>query len=242
MSHTTIEWTNETWNPVTGCTKISDGCANCYAKEITDKKQREGDVKYKNGFDMVKTHPDVLQYPYTLKRPDRIFVNSMSDLFHKDVPLEFIKQVFQVMHHNQQHIFQILTKRPERLLELNSVLTWTDNIWMGVSVENEKVKNRIDLLRQTDAKLKFLSVEPLLSALHDLNLNGIDWVIVGGEKAINARPMKQEWVVDIQQQCKDQNVLFFFKQWGGKHGSGGNLLNGKTYKAIPDYTLAFFGM
>ncbi|MDF9830033.1 phage Gp37/Gp68 family protein [Parabacteroides sp. PF5-6] len=242
MSYTTIEWTDQTWNPVTGCTKTSDGCKNCYAKDIANKKRLEGEEKYKYGFDIVKCHPETLSLPYKWKMPQKIFVNSMSDLFHKDVPFDFIKQVFQVMHHNEHLTFQILTKRPACLLELNPQLKWTDNIWMGVSVENEKVINRIDLLRQTDAKVKFLSIEPLLGSLNNLNLIGIDWVIVGGEKAENARPMKEEWVLDIQQQCKDQNVKFFFKQWGGKYGDGGDLLNGKRYKEIPEYTPSFFGM
>jgi len=242
MTTTTISWADYVWNPITGCTKISDGCKNCYAEKQTNElKKREG--KYKDGFDIVRCHPELLNEPYELKETQKkIFVNSMSDLFHKDVPFSFIKALFNVMHNNQQNIFQILTKRPERLLELDPQLKWTDNIWMGTSVENEKVINRIDLLRQTDAKVKFLSIEPLLGPLNILNLDKIDLVIVGGEKSINARPMKEEWVLDIQQQCKEQDVKFFFKQWGGKNGDGGYLLNGKTYKEILEYTPSFFGM
>lgn len=228
------KWWDTAWNPVTGCTQISDGCANCYAKKITEDFQAKGDEKYKDGFDTVICHERVLYYPDRFwKEAQRIFTNSMSDLFHKGVLFEFLQRIFQVMHRNPHLTFQILTKRADRLLELNPHLIWTDNIWMGVTVENEKVINRIDLLRQTGAKLKFLSIEPLLGPLNNLDLTGIDWVIVGGETGINARSMKEEWVLDIQQQCEEQNVTFFFKQWGGRYSDGGNLLNGKTYMNFP---------
>lgn len=241
MAITKIEWTDETWNPVTGCTKVSDGCKNCYAEKMTGRLAAMGQEKYKNGFNVIKIHPDTLSIPYKWRKPRNVFVNSMSDPFHKDVPLEFIKEVFKVMNDNSKHTFQVLTKRAERLFELSPHLTWTPNIWMGVSVENEKVINRIELLRQTDAKLKFLSIEPLLGPLNNLDLNGIDWAIVGGESGNGARPMKEEWVLDIQQQCEEQNVKFFFKQWGAWGADGvkrnkkanGRLLNGRTYDEMP---------
>ncbi|MDH6304282.1 protein gp37 [Parabacteroides sp. PF5-5] len=233
MNKTNIEWADYIWNPITGCTQISDGCANCYAKEITEDFQSKGSFKYRAGFNTVVCHERLLNEPDYEKEPGRVFANSMSDFFHKDVLFEFLQRIFQVMHRNPHLDFQILTKRADRLLELSPHLTWTDNIWMGVTVENEKVINRIDQLRETGAKLKFLSIEPLLGPLNNLNLTGIDWVIVGGEKGRNARPMKKEWVLDIQQQCEEQNVTFFFKQWGGRYGNGGNLLNGKTYMNFP---------
>lgn len=192
-----------------------------------------GIEKYKDAF-KITTHPDQLNIPYTWKSSKIVFVNSMSDLFHKDIPLDFIKKVFHVMNDNPNHVFQILTKRAERLLELQSELRWTHNIWMGVSVENAKVTDRIDFLRQTGARVKFLSCEPLIGELSNLNLDNIDWVIVGGESGHKPRPMDADWVLDIQNQCKNANVAFFFKQWGGRNKkANGRLLNGRTYDEMP---------
>ena len=179
MSKSSIEWTEMTWNPTTGCTKISAGCKNCYAEIMTRRLKAMGQEKYKDGFKVVKVHPDSLKVPYTWKSPKVVFVNSMSDLFHEKIPVEFIKDVFKVMNDNPQHIFQLLTKRAERLLELSSEFYWSENIWMGVSVENAKVIDRIDFLRKTESKIKFLSLEPLIGPLTNLDLENIDWVIVG---------------------------------------------------------------
>lgn len=237
MAQSSIEWTEMTWNPTTGCTKISSGCKFCYAEIMSKRLQAMGVEKYKDNF-KVRTHPDSLKIPYTWKHSKVVFVNSMSDLFHKDIPLGFIQQVFDVMNDNPQHVFQVLTKRAERLLELNKELKWTHNIWMGVSVENNKVKSRIDLLRETNARVKFLSLEPLLGPLSNLNLDKIDWVIVGGESGHNPRPMKPNWVLDIQEQCEKAGSAFFFKQWGGKNKkANGRLLNGRTYDEMPEIEL-----
>jgi len=234
MAISTIEWTEMTWNPCTGCTKVSIGCKNCYAETMTRRLKAMGQKKYASGFKKVRTHPNTLTVPYTWKSSKVVFVNSMSDLFHKDVPVEFIKQVFRVMNENPQHIFQVLTKRADRLLELHKELKWTRNIWMGVSVENDKVIDRIDYLRKTRAKVKFLSLEPLLGLLENLDLKKIDWVIVGGESGSKARPMDSEWVSSIQKQCKKQGVPFFFKQWGGRNKKkAGRLLDGKIYSEMP---------
>lgn len=235
MAQSSIEWTELTWNPTTGCTKISAGCKFCYAEIMTRRLKAMGQKKYKDGFKKVRTHPDTLEIPYTWKGSKIVFVNSMSDLFHVDIPLSFIRQVFKVMNENPQHVFQVLTKRAERLLEVHKELRWTHNIWMGVSVENDKVKNRIDLLRKTRAKIKFLSLEPLIGSLPNLNLKKIDWVIVGGESGHTPREMNPDWVIDIQDQCDKSNVAFFFKQWGGKNKkASGRLLNGRTYDEMPD--------
>jgi len=233
MSKTTIEWTETTWNPTTGCTKISAGCKNCYAAVLARRLQAMGQKKYKNGFDLT-LHANAVNDPYKWKKPKLVFVNSMSDLFHQDVPLHFIQQVFEVMNNTQKHTYQVLTKRSERLLELSPYLTWTPNIWMGVSVEDMRVVERIDHLRQTPAMIKFLSCEPLIGPLECINLEGIDWVIVGGESGSKARPMEKEWVEDLQQQCSDQDVAFFFKQWGGvRKKKTGRLLNGRTWDEMP---------
>lgn len=237
MAQTNIEWTEMTWNPTTGCDKISAGCKFCYAEIMSKRLKAMGLEKYKDNF-KVRTHESALATPYTWKSSKVVFVNSMSDLFHKDIPLEFIQKVFKVMNDNPQHVFQILTKRAERLLELHKKLKWSHNIWMGVSVENELVKNRIDFLSQTDARVKFLSCEPLIGALPNLNLDNIDWVIVGGESGHKPRPMDAEWVLDIQQQCKKNDVAFFFKQWGGKNKkANGRVLNGRTYDEMPEIEL-----
>ncbi len=237
MAQSSIEWTEMTWNPTTGCTKISAGCKFCYAEVMSKRLQAMGIEKYKDNFE-VRIHPDALKIPYTWKNSKVVFVNSMSDLFHKDIPLDFIQQVFKVMNDNPQHVFQVLTKRAERLLEVHKELKWTHNIWMGVSVENDKVRDRINYLRDINAKVKFLSLEPLIGPLKKLNLEGIDWVIVGGESGHKARPMKPDWVLDIQAQCLKAEVAFFFKQWGGKNKkASGRLLNGKTYDEMPEIEL-----
>lgn len=233
MAQSSIEWTEMTWNPTTGCNKISAGCKFCYAEIMSRRLHAMGVDKYRNNFKLT-LHEDTLNIPFTWKKEKIVFVNSMSDLFHKDVPLDYIKRVFEVMNKNPKHTFQVLTKRSDLLLKYHTELTWTPNIWMGVSVENEKVVNRIDDLRQTNAVIKFLSLEPLIGPLPNLNLNRIHWVIVGGESGPKARPMKKEWVVDIKNQCKEARVAFFFKQWGGKRKkTTGRVLDGKTYDEMP---------
>lgn len=235
MAHKSpIEWTESTWNPVTGCTKISDGCKNCYAEKLALRLKAMGQANYKDGFKLT-LQPKMLELPLSWKKSQTIFVNSMSDLFHKDVPLDYIQKVFNVMAKADWHNFQVLTKRSERLREFNKELDWQPNVWMGVSVENQKVIHRIDDLRETDAHIKFLSIEPLLGNLPKLDLTGIDWVIVGGESGPKARPMKEEWVLEIKDQCEEQNVPFFFKQWGGvrKHKTGRTLL-GRTWDGMPE--------
>ena len=220
-----------------GCSKISQGCKFCYAEIMSKRLQAMGVEKYKDNF-QVRIHEKALRVPYTWKKSKIVFVNSMSDLFHKDVPLDFIQKVFKVMRENPQHVFQVLTKRADRLLELDNQLKWSHNIWMGVSVEEKKLKKRIDKLRQTNAKTKFLSLEPLIGPLPNMNLDNIDWVIVGGESGHNPRPMKDDWVIDIQEQCKKNEVAFFFKQWGGKNKKkNGRILNGKTYDEMPEVEL-----
>lgn len=233
MANSSIEWTEMTWNPTTGCTKISAGCKYCYAEILSRRLKAMGQEKYSEGF-KVRIHPDTLGTPYTWKGSKIVFVNSMSDLFHKNIPTDFIQKVFNVMNENPQHVFQVLTKRADRLLELSSLLNWTHNIWMGVSVENELVIKRIDLLRKTNARVKFLSLEPLIGPLNNLDLTNIDWVIVGGESGHRARPMEVDWVLDIQEQCEKCKVPFFFKQWGGRNKkASGRKLNGKTYDEMP---------
>ena len=233
MASTKIEWTESTWNPITGCTKITAGCKNCYAEVMARRLKAMGQEKYRNGFNL-SLHPDVLNEPYNWKKPKMIFVNSMSDLFHKDVPVDFILQVFDVMRRADWHTFQVLTKRSERLLELDPQIDWPDNVWMGVSVENEDYKFRIDDLRRTHARTKFLSLEPLLGPLHRLSLRGINWVIVGGESGPGARPIAEEWVIDIRDQCHVKHVPFFFKQWGGVNKKrAGRLLQGEIWDQMP---------
>ena len=228
-----IEWTESTWNPVTGCTKISSGCLNCYAERMALRLKAMGQPNYSNGF-KVTCHRHTLDIPLRWKKPQMIFVNSMSDLFHKDVQVDFILDIFSTMRQTQQHQYQILTKRAERLAELSSVLPWRGNIWMGVTVESADYKYRIDDLRYTGANIKFLSLEPLLSDIGKLNLDGIDWVIVGGESGPGARPIKIEWVRNIREQCIDRNVPFFFKQWGGiNKKKAGRLLDDVTWDEMP---------
>ncbi len=228
-----IEWTEATWNPVTGCSKISAGCKNCYAERLSYRLKAMGNRRYRNGF-KVTLQKDALHLPKTWKMPKLIFVNSMSDLFHQDIPTTYIKKVFSVMNSCSHHTFQVLTKRSERLLQISKELDWSTNIWMGVSVEDENVLSRIDDLRKTQCHIKFLSCEPLIGPLNDINLTHIDWVIVGGESGPKSRLMKKEWVETIQAECKKQNVPFFFKQWGGtRKDITGRTLNGKTYDEMP---------
>lgn len=235
MAQSSIEWTEMTWNPVTGCTKISPGCKYCYAEVMAKRLQSMGIEKYKRAFKL-SLHEEALHIPYTWKKQKVVFVNSMSDLFHKDVPIDFIKKVFKVMNENPQHTFQVLTKRADRLFNIHSELNWTHNIWMGVSVENEKVIDRIDFLRKTNARTKFLSCEPLIGPIPNMDLKNIDWVIVGGESGRKARPMTEDWVLEIMDQCKKSNVAFFFKQWGGTNKKRtGRLLNGRTYDEMPHF-------
>jgi protein gp37 len=233
MAQSSIEWTEMTWNPTTGCTKVSAGSKYCYAEVMTRRLEAMGIEKYKDGFTL-RTHEDSLLTPFSWKSPKIVFVNSMSDLFHQDVPLEFIKKVFDTMHNCPQHTFQVLTKRSDILLKYHNELIWTHNIWMGVSIENSKVKSRIDDLRKTNAKVKFLSCEPLIGPLKQLNLKKIDWVIVGGESGRTPRKMNPDWVLDIQEQCLKNKVAFFFKQWGGTNKKkSGRELNGKIYNEMP---------
>jgi protein gp37 len=228
-----IEWTESTWNPITGCTKVSPGCKHCYAERLAKRLQAMGQPNYANGFKLTM-HEHALEIPLHWKTPQTIFVNSMSDLFHKDVPLEFIQRVFEVMHQANWHRFQVLTKRSERLLELAPQLIWPAHVWMGVSVETKDYAFRIDHLRQTEAHIKFLSLEPLLGPLPDLNLEGIDWVIVGGESGPGARLIRPSWVIEIRDQCSAAKVPFFFKQWGGTNKKkNGRLLEGQTWDEMP---------
>lgn len=228
-----IEWTGKTWNPTTGCTKISAGCKLCYAAVLSKRLQAMGQEKYRNNFKLTE-HPKEITRPYTWKKPAVVFVNSMSDLLHEDVSIEFIKQVFKTMNDTPQHIYQVLTKRADRLAEISSELTWTDNIWMGVSIEDERVIDRLDYLKQCGAKVKFLSLEPLIGPLPKMDLTGIDWAIVGGESGPKSRPIEEKWVLDIRDQCQAQSVKFFFKQWGGvRKKTTGRLLEGKEYNEMP---------
>lgn len=226
-----IEWTESTWNPTTGCTKISVGCLNCYAEVLTKRFEKQW-----GKFTDVKLHYDRLKIPYKRKKPTQFFVNSMSDLFHTDIPDSFVSDVFKIMNECKHHIFQVLTKRADRLIELNSKLKWTSNIWMGVTIENKSYYNRIYLLRKCDAKIKFLSLEPLLESVVDIDLKGIDWVIVGGESGRKPRAIKKDWVIEVLDKCKKDGIPFFFKQWGGKNKKkSGRLLNGREYNQMPCY-------
>ena len=233
-----IEWTDATWNPVTGCDKISPGCKLCYAERLAKRLKATGMQKYRNGF-AVTLHPDVLEAPLRWRKPRTIFVNSMSDLFHSQVPDHFIHDVFGVMERADWHRYQVLTKRPERVVGLNADLPWPQQIWLGVSVESERYLDRITLLRRSGAAVKFLSLEPLLGALPNLDIDGIDWVIAGGESGPGARPMQAEWARDIRDKCIEAGVPFYFKQWGGvfkkRHG---RLLDGRTWDEMPRFDLS----
>jgi len=232
-SKSSIEWTEATWNPLTGCTKVSPGCKNCYAERLSSRLKAMGQPNYSQGFELT-LHEDSLDTPLHWKKPMNIFVNSMSDLFHEDVPLDFIIRVFDVMQKGHWHRFQVLTKRSRRLLNLDSELKWAPNIWMGVSVENDDYYYRIDHLRRTGAHIKFLSIEPMLGPLNHLNLEGIDWVIVGGESGPSARVMSPSWVTSIRDRCQKANVPFFFKQWGGiNKKKAGRKLEDRIWNEMP---------
>jgi len=229
----TIEWTEATWNPVTGCSKISPGCQHCYAERMAKRLNAMGNANYANGF-KVTLQPHMLERPLQWRTPRMIFVNSMSDLFHKDVPTDYVLDVFATMREASWHQFQVLTKRSSRLARLDSIIDWPTNVWMGVSVENAEYKFRIDQLRDTKAAIKFLSIEPLIGPVADLDLKGIDWVIVGGESGPGARPCQESWVLDIRDQCLSAKVPFFFKQWGGfNKKKAGRTLRGKIWSEFP---------
>lgn len=233
MKSSRIEWTESTWNPVTGCTKVSPGCTHCYAERFALRLKAMGQPNYTRGFTLT-LHPHMIEAPLKWKSPKTIFVNSMSDLFHPDVPDAFIFKIFEVMNQANWHNFQVLTKRSHRLKQIARKLNWSDNIWMGVSIESDKYLHRIDDLRATYAQIKFLSLEPLLGPLPSLELGGIDWVIVGGEAGPGARPMSESWVLSIRDQCHSAAVPFFFKQWGGTiKKRTGRLLEGRTYDDLP---------
>jgi len=233
MSKSSIEWTEMTWNPVTGCTKISPGCMNCYAERMAIRLKAMGCQRYRNAF-KTTLHSDVLDYPRHWRKPRKVFVNSMSDLLHEDVPLSFIKKIFNTMNECPQHVFQLLTKRSQRLHELNDKLNWTPNIWMGVSIEDSRMLFRIHDLERSKAMVKFLSCEPLIGPIAKLPLKKIDWVIVGGESGPGAREMKPEWATSIRDQCKKAKVAFFFKQWGGVNKKvAGRLLEGREWNEMP---------
>ncbi|HSW56777.1 MAG TPA: phage Gp37/Gp68 family protein [Dehalococcoidales bacterium] len=236
--NSSIEWTGATWNPVTGCTKISPGCLHCYAERMALRLQAMGQANYINGF-KVATHPRMLELPLHWKKPQFVFVNSMGDLFHEDVPVQFVLEVFEVMRRASQHTFQLLTKRTARLADLNSHIDWPSNVWMGVTVENGDYKYRVDDLRSTAARVKFLSLEPLIGPIYSLNLSNIDWAIVGGESGPGARPIEKSWVNDLREQCQKARVPFFFKQWGGPNRrKTGRLLDGRTWDEIPRNAIA----
>lgn len=233
MASSSIEWTESTWNPVTGCSKISPGCKHCYAERMANRLRAMGQPNYARGFDLT-LQEHMLELPLRWKRPQAIFVNSMSDLFHQDVPMEYIDRVFDVMKRADWHRFQVLTKRADRLLNLDPDFRWPRNVWMGVSVESKQYLKRVDQLRQTGAHVKFLSLEPLLEDLGEFDLAGIDWVIVGGESGPGARPMDPSWVKRLRDLCLKASVPFFFKQWGGtRKKAAGRLLEGRTWDEMP---------
>jgi protein gp37 len=230
---TSIEWTEMTWNPVTGCTKVSQGCKHCYAERMAKRLAAMGSDRYRNGF-QVTLHPDLLDIPRRWRQPRVVFVNSMSDLFHDDIPFAYIERVFTTMRDCPHHTFQVLTKRSERLAQLAPMLPWPGNVWMGVSVESAPVLNRVRDLQRVPAAVRFLSLEPLIGPLETLPLDGIHWVIVGGESGPKARPMRKEWVTSIFNQCRAADVPFFFKQWGGvRKDLTGRELNGRVYNEMP---------
>ncbi|MCB2215125.1 MAG: phage Gp37/Gp68 family protein [Desulfobulbaceae bacterium] len=233
MATSAIEWTDTTWNPVTGCKKISAGCVNCYAEKMAKRLCAMKNKRYSNGF-QVTCHHDLVDAPLKWRKKRMVFVNSMSDIFHQDVPCQFICSVFETMNKAIQHRFQVLTKRPERLDEIEDHVSWSDNIWMGVTVENRAALSRMDYLRRSGAKTKFLSIEPLLEPLGEIDLRSIDWVIVGGESGPGYRPMEREWVTEIRDQCIAEAVPFFFKQWGTtRKKKAGRLLDGRIWNEFP---------
>ena len=233
MSTTTIEWTEATWNPVTGCSKVSPGCSNCYAERMAKRLQAMGQPNYRDGF-AVRTHEHMLEVPVGWKKPRMVFVNSMGDLFHEEVPLPFVKSVFEVMERTPRHTYQLLTKRADHLVKIAPFLPWPKNVWMGVTVEDNKRLSRVEKLRIVPSAIRFLSIEPLLGPLPDLCLDAIDWVIVGGESGPGARVMQRDWVLDIRNVCVDNRVPFFFKQWGGlRKKSAGRELENRTWSQMP---------
>jgi len=240
MKATKIEWTEATWNPSIGCSKVTAGCKNCYAEVMARRLQAMGAAGYEEGFTF-KVLPERLHQPISVKKPTKFFVNSMSDLFHERMPFEFLDKVFEVIKNTPQHHYQILTKREDILLEYFSQRKVPENVWLGVTVEHENTKHRIDILREIEAAVRFISIEPLIGDVGKLNLTDIHWVIVGGESGISARPMKQQWAINVQKQCAAQKVAFFFKQWGtwGEDGvrrnkkENGSALLGKTWKEEP---------
>lgn len=228
-----IEWTEATWNPITGCTKCSAGCEHCYAATLAKRLKAMGNVRYKNGFE-VTVHRDLFTRPLEWKKPKMIFVNSMSDIFHEKISNEDILQLFEIMNKAHWHTFQVLTKRPDRLVDLSSQINWTPNIWMGVTVENTCALERLAKLKRCGAKIKFVSAEPLLESINQIDLNGIDWLIVGGESGAGCRPLEKKWVIELRDIAKRSNTPFFFKQWGGFHHSqAGSELDGVEYKEYP---------
>lgn len=230
---TKIEWTDTTWNPMTGCTPVSDGCKNCYALKMANRLKAMGNKRYLNGFN-VTLHPDLLTEPLKWNKPRMVFVNSMGDMFHESIPIEYIQRVFSAMRTTSQHTFQVLTKRSARMLELSKSLPWPENVWMGVTIESNKYLYRADNLRNIPAAVKFLSIEPMISQVNDLDLTGIDWVIVGGESGQSARPIEEKWVINVRDKCTSSNIPFFFKQWGGRNKKkSGRILQGEIWDQFP---------
>lgn len=231
--NTKIEWTDTTWNPMTGCTPISDGCKNCYALKMANRLKAMGNKRYQNGF-TVTLHPDLLAEPMKWSKPRMVFVNSMGDMFHESIPLEYIQRVFSAMRKANQHTFQVLTKRSSRMLELSKSLPWPENVWMGVTIESGKYLYRAENLKKTPAAVKFLSIEPMIGPVNNINLNGIDWVITGGESGPGARAINEEWVLAVRDECVSSSTPFFFKQWGGRNKKkAGRILQGKTWEQFP---------
>ena len=233
MNKSKIEWTESTWNPVSGCNKVSRGCDNCYAERMAKRLQAMGTKGYENGFE-VTLHPHILEKPLRIKKSQIIFVNSMSDIFHDKIPDEYIIKIFETMNKAYWHTFQVLTKRPKRLKKIANKLKWTSNIWMGVTVEGNEYIDRVDYLRNCPANIKFLSIEPLIDSVNKLDYTGIDWVIVGGESGYGARVLEKRWVTEVKNRCLELNIPFFFKQWGGVNKKkAGRLLDGKIYDDMP---------
>lgn len=234
MNNTKIEWTEKTWNPITGCTQKSKGCQNCYAKKMAKRLHAMGNPRYKNEFE-VTIHEDLFDLPLSIKKSSLIFVCSMSDIFHENVPFSTIEKLFNTMKKAHWHIFQVLTKRPERLEEFSKIYDIPDNVWVGTSVELEEYGYRLTNLKNARAKTKFVSCEPLLGSLQTLDFTGIDWIVAGGESGANARPVEEAWLIQLRDHCKDKNIHFFFKQWGGwNKKKNGHILDGKEYKEMPE--------
>jgi len=233
MTKTKIEWTESSWNPITGCSKISDGCLNCYAEKMALRLKAMGTKGYENGFEVTLQYHQ-LERPLKLKKPQMIFVNSMSDIFHEKVTDDYILKIFETMNKADWHIFQVLTKRPERLEKLKNKINWTNNIWLGTTIESNKYIDRVKYIKNTNAKIKFISFEPLIGSVKEVDLSGIDWAIVGGESGSGARIIKKEWIYEIKEKCDKLNIPFFFKQWGGTNKKkSGRLLDGKIYDEMP---------